>query len=117
MRIASATLNFDGWDSGMIRVNGLGVSMATGKLEWFKASNRSSTRATSNSFWRIAALTAAGAIGVASQAKATIYWPQPDLEFSQPAPEIVAPPQKRRVRDHSEGRSRRGQKEIEAQGK
>jgi hypothetical protein len=118
MRIASATLNFDGWDSGMIRVNGLGVSMATGKLEWFKASNRSSTRATSsNSFWRIAVLTAAGAIGVASQAKATIYWPQPDLEFSQPAPEIVAPPQKRRVRDHSEGRSRRGQKEIEAQGK
>ena len=92
--------------------------MATGKLEWFKASNRSSTRATSsNSFWRIAVLTAAGAIGVASQAKATIYWPQPDLEFSQPAPEIVAPPQKRRVRDHSEGRSRRGQKEIEAQGK
>jgi hypothetical protein len=92
--------------------------MATGKLERFKASDRSSGRAASSSpFWRIAVLTAAGAIGIASQAKATIYWPQPDLGFSQPAPEIVAPPPKGTVRHHSDGRSPRGQKRIEAQGK
>jgi hypothetical protein len=92
--------------------------MATGKLERFKASDRSSGRAASSrSFWRIAVLTAAGAIGIASQAKATIYWPQPDLGFSQPVPEIVAPPPKGTVRHHSDGRSQRGQKRIEAQGK
>ena len=86
--------------------------MATAK-EPFKAKDRSS-----HSFWRIAVLTAAGAIGVASQAEATIYWPDSDLGFSQPAPEIVSPPrQKRTVRHHSEGRSQKAQKEIEAQGK
>ena len=115
--------------------------MATGKLEPFKAQDlkaqdlkaqnlvaqgRSSSRAAvSNSFWRMAVLAAAAAIGVASQAEATIYWPQSDGGFSQPAPETLAPARKRKVRHHSEGRSegrsqkgRRGQqKEIEAQSK
>jgi lipoprotein-anchoring transpeptidase ErfK/SrfK len=110
--------------------------MATGKLEPFKAQDlkaqylraqgRSSSRAAfSSSSWRIAVLAAAAAIGVASQAEATIYWPQSDGGFSQPAPETVAPARKRKVRHHSEGRSegrsqkgRRGQqKEIEAQSK
>ncbi len=91
--------------------------MPTGNLEPLKAKDRSS-----NSFWRIAVLTAAGAIGVASQAEATIYWPDSDLGFAQPAPEIVAPPrQKRRVRHHSEGRlegrSKKAQKQIEAQAR
>jgi lipoprotein-anchoring transpeptidase ErfK/SrfK len=100
-----------------MRVDGLGASMATGKLEPLKASNRSSTRAFSNSWWRIAILTAAGTIGVASQAEATIFWPDSDPGFSQPAPEILAPPQKRKVRPPLEGRSQKGRKGIEAQGK
>jgi hypothetical protein len=100
--------------------------MATGKLEPFKASDRPSSRAaSSNSFWRIAVLTAAGVIGIASQAEATIYWPDPDLGFSQPAPEAVAPPprvlrhseRRRSERRHSEGRWRNEQKEIKAKGK
>jgi lipoprotein-anchoring transpeptidase ErfK/SrfK len=96
----------------MIRVDGLGTSMATAK-EPFRAKDRSS-----HSFWRIAVLTAAGAVGIASQAGATIYWPDSDLGYSQPAPEIVSPPrQKRTLRHHSEGRSQKAQKEIEAQGK
>ena len=109
----------------MTRVDGLGTSMATGKLEPFNANGRSSSRAAfSGSFWRIVVLTAAGAIGLAAQAEATIYWPNSDIGFSQPAPETMAPPPKRKVRHdserRSEGRSQRGQKgqkAIEAQGK
>src|SRR3984957_18860524 len=101
----------------MIRVDGFGASMATGKLEPLKAKDRSL-----NSFWRIAVLTVAGAIGVASQADATIYWPESDLGFSQPAPEAVSPsPRRKKVRHHSEGRSegrsKKAPKEVEAQGK
>jgi lipoprotein-anchoring transpeptidase ErfK/SrfK len=105
--------------------------MATGKLEPFKAQDfkaqgRSWSRAVvSNSFWRVAVLAAAAAVGVVSQAEATIYWPQSDGGFSQAAPESIAPARKRKVRQHSEGRSegrspraRRGQqKEIAAQSK
>jgi lipoprotein-anchoring transpeptidase ErfK/SrfK len=109
----------------MTRVDGLGTSRATGKLEPFNANGRSSSRAAfSGSFWRIVVLTAAGAIGLAAQAEATIYWPNSDIGFSQPAPEAMAPPPKRKVRHDSERRSegrsqrgRRGQKAIEAQGK
>jgi lipoprotein-anchoring transpeptidase ErfK/SrfK len=108
----------------MTRVDGLGVSMATGELQPFKVNDRSSSLATlsisrsfSNSWWRIAALTAAGAIGVASQAQATVFWPDPDPGFSQPAPEIVAPPRQRKVRQHSQGPSQKGRKETEAKGK
>ena len=102
--------------------------MATGKLEPLNANGRCSSRvAFSGSFWRIVVLTAAGAIGLAAQAEATVYWPNSDIGFSQPAPETMAPPPKRKVRHHSEGRSegrsqrgqrgQRGQKAIEAQGK
>jgi lipoprotein-anchoring transpeptidase ErfK/SrfK len=109
----------------MIRVDGLGTSRATGKLEPLNANGRCSSRAAfSGSFWRIVVLTAAGAIGLAAQAEATIYWPNSDIGFSQPAPETMAPPPKRKVRHDSERRSegrsqrgRRGQKAIEAQGK
>jgi len=99
--------------------------MATEKLEPFSANGRPSSRAAfSGSFWRIVVLTAAGAIGLAAQAEATIYWPNSDIGFSQPAPETMAPPPKRKVRHHSEGRlegrsqrGQKGQKAIEAQGK
>jgi lipoprotein-anchoring transpeptidase ErfK/SrfK len=91
--------------------------MVTGRLEPFKPSDRAPTRALSNSWWRIAVLTAAGTIGVASQADATIFWPDSDPGFSQPAPETLAPPQKRKVRQPPDGRSQKGRKEIEAQGK
>jgi lipoprotein-anchoring transpeptidase ErfK/SrfK len=109
----------------MIRVDGLGTSISTGKLEPFNVNGRCSSRAAfSGSFWRIVVLTAAGAIGLAAQAEATIYWPNSDIGFSQPAPETMAPPPKRKVRHHSEGRSegrsqkgQKGQKAIEAQGK
>jgi lipoprotein-anchoring transpeptidase ErfK/SrfK len=95
--------------------------MATGKLEPLKAKDRSL-----NSFWRIAVLTVAGAIGVASQADATIYWPESDLGFSQPAPEAASPsPRRKKIHHHSEGRSeskserrsKKAPKEVEAQGK
>jgi lipoprotein-anchoring transpeptidase ErfK/SrfK len=87
--------------------------MATGKLEPLKAKDRSSSRAAfSNSLWRIAVLTAAGAIGVASQAEATIYWPDSDPGFSQPAPETVSPPPRKRRVHRSQP-----QKTIEAPGK
>jgi lipoprotein-anchoring transpeptidase ErfK/SrfK len=110
----------------MIRVDGLGA-MTTGKLEPFKANGPSLSRtAFSSSFWRISILAAAAAIGVASQAEATIYWPaDSNAGFSQPALEAMAPARKRKLRPHSEGLSdgrsqkwRRGQqKAIEAQGK
>jgi lipoprotein-anchoring transpeptidase ErfK/SrfK len=87
--------------------------MATGKLEPLKAKDRSSSHAAfSNSLWRIAVLTAAGAIGVASQAKATIYWPDSDPGFSQPAPETVSPPPRKKRVHRSQP-----QKTIEAPGK
>ncbi len=120
--------------------------MATGKLEPFKvqdlevedleaqdleaqdlkAQGRFVSRApVSSSFWRMAVLTAAAAIGVASQAEATIYWPESGAGFAQPAPESIAPTRKRKVRHHSEDRpdgrshrARRGQqKDVEAQSK
>jgi lipoprotein-anchoring transpeptidase ErfK/SrfK len=90
--------------------------MATAKLEPFRANDHSPGRAAfSNSLWRIAVLAVAGAIGVTSQAEATIFWPDSDPGFYQPAPQTAGPARQRRVRHHSEGRSRRGQKEAETQ--
>jgi len=56
----------------MIRVDGHGISIiAAGRL------------------WRMAVLAAAGVIGVASQAKAAIYyWPDSDPGFSRPEPTV-----------------------------
>jgi lipoprotein-anchoring transpeptidase ErfK/SrfK len=100
----------------MIRVDRLGTAMATGKLQPLKAHDRSSSGAAfSKSFWRMAVLTAAGAIGVASQSDATVFWPDSDGGFYQAAPQTMAQPRKRKVRHHSEGGSRRGQKEVEGQ--
>jgi lipoprotein-anchoring transpeptidase ErfK/SrfK len=102
----------------MTRVDGLGTSMATPILEPLKAIDRSSSYlAFSHSFWRIAVLAAAGAIGVAPQAEATIFWPDSDPGFSQAAPEIVAPPQNRRIPSHSDIRSQKKRKAIEPLGK
>jgi lipoprotein-anchoring transpeptidase ErfK/SrfK len=68
--------------------------MSTGKLEPLKAQDRSS-----RSLWRMAVLTAAGAIGIASHAEATVYWPDSDPGFFQPAAETVSPaPRKKPIR-------------------
>jgi lipoprotein-anchoring transpeptidase ErfK/SrfK len=49
--------------------------------------------------WRIAALTAAGAIGAASHAEAALYyWPDSDPGFSQPGPPVVQRRQQARRR-------------------
>ena len=78
----------------MLGVDGLGTSMSTGKLEPLKAQDRSS-----RSLWRMAVLTAAGAIGIASHAEATVYWPDSDPGFFQPAAETVSPaPRKKPIR-------------------
>jgi lipoprotein-anchoring transpeptidase ErfK/SrfK len=59
----------------MMRVSGHGKTVVTGRL------------------WRIAVLTAAGAIGAASQAEAAIYyWSDSEPGFSRPAPAV---PQRR----------------------
>jgi L,D-transpeptidase catalytic domain len=93
--------------------------MATGKLEPLKANDRSPGRAAfSNSLWRMSILTAAGTIGIASQAEAQIFWPDSGGGYYRAAPATMAPSQKRRVRHRSEGRSegrsRSGQKVVEA---
>jgi lipoprotein-anchoring transpeptidase ErfK/SrfK len=78
----------------MLGVDGLGTSMSTGKLEPLKAQDRSS-----RSLWRMAVLAAAGAIGIACQAEATVYWPDSDPGFFQPAAETVSPaPRKKPIR-------------------
>ena len=108
----------------MMGVGGFGVPMATGRPEPFEAKDRSSSHAAfsnsafSNSLWRIALLTAVGAIGFASRAEAVIYWPDSDLGFSQPVPQtILSPRRKQRVRRHRESRSQKTLKTVETPGK
>jgi lipoprotein-anchoring transpeptidase ErfK/SrfK len=61
--------------------------------------------------WRLAILTAAGAIGVASQAEsATFYWQNSDPGFSQPAPTI--PLRRLRPRVHPAKKTALGEKEA-----
>ncbi len=61
--------------------------------------------------WRLAILTAAGAIGVASQAEgAVFYWQNSDPGFSQPAPTI--PPRRPRPRLHPAKKTALGEKEA-----
>ena len=61
--------------------------------------------------WRLAILTAAGAIGVASQAEGAIfYWQNSDPGFSQPAPTI--PPRRPRPRLHPAKKTALGEKEA-----
>src|SRR6202171_3604603 len=68
-------------DSGMIRVGWHGTSGAAGKL------------------WRIAVLTAAGAIGSASHAEAALYyWSDSDPGYYRPGPTVPQPRQKARHR-------------------
>jgi lipoprotein-anchoring transpeptidase ErfK/SrfK len=66
-------------DSTMTRVSGHGKAVVTGRL------------------WRIAVLTAAGAIGAASQAEAALYyWSDSEPGFSRPAPAVSQRRQKPR---------------------
>jgi lipoprotein-anchoring transpeptidase ErfK/SrfK len=61
--------------------------------------------------WRVAILTAAGAIGVASQAEGAIfYWQDSDPGFSQPAPTI--PLRRPRPRLHPAKKTALGEKEA-----
>jgi lipoprotein-anchoring transpeptidase ErfK/SrfK len=95
----------------MIRVNRLGVFVRTEGPEPVQSEACFSFRTVfSNSFWRIAVLTAAGAVGIAAPAEATIYWPDSDPGFSRPAPEMLPPPprRKQRVRRHPDGPSKKG---------
>jgi lipoprotein-anchoring transpeptidase ErfK/SrfK len=77
----------------MIGADGLGTSMATEKLRPLKDRDRCSRW-----IWRMAVLAAAAAIGVASQAEATVYWPDSDLGFSQPAETASPAPRKKPIR-------------------
>ena len=73
-----------------MRVNGHRASAAARRLDPFKGRSPGRAALFSNSCWRIAVLTAAGAIGAASQAEAALYY-YPDSEpgFSRPAPTIA----------------------------
>ena len=63
------------------------VSAATGRQQPSQAENNQSRRAAlSNSCWRVAVLTAAGAIGFAARADAAAFWPDYDPAFSQARP-------------------------------
>src|SRR6266436_3730048 len=75
-------------DSGMIRVGGHGASGAAGK------------------FWRIAVLTAAGAIGSASHAEAALYyWPNYDPGYYY-RPEPIVPQQRQKPRHRQAKKTR-----------
>ncbi len=90
----------------MIRVSGLWASATTERPVSFPQSP-SGPAAVSNPFWRIALLTAAGAIGTSSQVNAALYyWPDSDPGFSQAPPTVQPVRQKPR---HRQG------KKIEAQ--
>ena len=76
------------------------VSAATGRQQPPHAENNQSRRAAfSNSCWRVAVLTAAGAIGFATQADAAVFWSYYDPAFSQAMP--IMPQRARKARRHS----------------
>src|SRR4030081_1573431 len=65
----------------MIRVGGYRISIATGRV------------------WRMAVLTAAGAIGSGAQAEAALYyWPDADPGYYRPGPTV--PPRRQKARHH-----------------
>jgi lipoprotein-anchoring transpeptidase ErfK/SrfK len=91
----------------MIRVSGLWASATTERPASFGPKGPSGPAAVSNPFWRVALLTAAGAIGTSSQANAALYyWPDSDPGFSQTSPTLQPVRQKPR---------RRQGKKLEAQ--
>jgi lipoprotein-anchoring transpeptidase ErfK/SrfK len=87
----------------MTRVVGFGASVATGRLDAFEAKNYLSYRAPfAQSFWRMAVLTAAVAIGTPSPTKAALlYWSDSGPGFSRPAPVV---PQVRQKPRHRQGK-------------
>jgi lipoprotein-anchoring transpeptidase ErfK/SrfK len=83
----------------MIRVSGLGASVTAERPVLFGSKAPSGPAMFSNSFWRIALLAAAGAIGTASQANAVLYyWSDSDPGFSQAPPPVQPVRQKPRHR-------------------
>src|ERR1700732_3323142 len=97
----------------MVRVDGLGAWIAIGRPEPFEAINHRPDRAAfSNSFWRIALLTAAGAIVTTPQAKAALYyWSDSDPGFSGP---MV--PQVRQKPRHRQGKKIEAKESAKPQG-
>jgi lipoprotein-anchoring transpeptidase ErfK/SrfK len=90
----------------MVRVRRHGTSGVAGLLEPAGADHRTGHAAISTGFWRIAVLTAAAAVGIASQANAAVYWSDSDSGLSRPEPTV--PPRKPKARH---------QKTVEAPGK
>jgi lipoprotein-anchoring transpeptidase ErfK/SrfK len=72
--------------------NGLGFEKMT------RVSGHKAAAATGRA-WRVAILTAAGAIGVTSHSEAALYWPGSEPGLSQPDP--AAQPRKPKVRKHT----------------
>jgi lipoprotein-anchoring transpeptidase ErfK/SrfK len=76
------------------------VSAATGRQQASQAENNQFRQAAlSNSCWRVAVLTAVGAIGFAARADAAAFWSDYVPAFSQAMP--IMPQRARKVRRHS----------------
>jgi hypothetical protein len=84
---------------------------ASGPLDYVWAESPFSSRFRfSNSFWRMALLTTACAIGAASQADAAIFWSDSNSGFSQPAPSALH--RRKTTRRHSDKKSEVAVKEA-----
>jgi lipoprotein-anchoring transpeptidase ErfK/SrfK len=82
-----------------MRVGRHRAGIASGRLRPSLVENHASGHAAfANSFWRIAVLAAAGAIGATSYAEAAVYWSDSEPGFSRPAP--PAPQRRQRSRRH-----------------
>ena len=81
----------------MTCVSGDRVLVASGWLEPAVNKHRISATA-SHRFWQIAALTVAGAVGIAARADAAVFWSDSDSGYSRPV--IVAPPRAQRTSRH-----------------
>jgi lipoprotein-anchoring transpeptidase ErfK/SrfK len=82
-----------------MRVSRHRAGIASGRLRPSPVENHASGRAAfANSFWRIAVLAAAGAIGATSAAEAAVYWSDSEPGFSRPAPQ--APQRRQRSHRH-----------------
>jgi lipoprotein-anchoring transpeptidase ErfK/SrfK len=83
----------------MMRVSGFGALVTTRRPVLFGSKSPSSRAAFSDTFWRIALLTATVAIGHPSPAKAAVYyWSDFDPGFSQAPPAVQPLRQKPRLR-------------------
>jgi lipoprotein-anchoring transpeptidase ErfK/SrfK len=82
----------------MIRAGGYRAFTVAGRLEP-SAIRRPFSVATSLRFWRVAALTAAGTLGVTQTADAAVFWSDYNYGYAMPAP--MMPQRQQRARRHS----------------